>query len=545
MKTKVFVSLFLVLVIGLFFWLSTLGGTMQVSRWAKAARAQLAGGNVITIYPTGIAAGEGNDTDTILAAIEQANDGDVILLKAANLKKKPTPWLLRRPHNGEDVDIVGPTQTTKYYQDLWFGFPRSKFRNIGVSKGITLRGEVGSDGAPMTVIKNFETREKWVYYRDFATGVNEDVNFVVSGGKHPKFENLHFKWIWQPLFAFAPYDAINCKFEGCMEPVACIDDRWTFPHLMADPNDFSDMVVTNIKDCVFRDCTTAFYFLGSGILVEGCDFGEFTNDIPGQKDNLGFNSIWDYGVSFNTWATIWIEAAPGIDPAKLPTQQQYSLRNVIRNNRIDGIGAPRMLGISHHVFGGVARNNEVYGNKISNLAGFGFDIYAPSGISKNDSVSNNIFTRCELPIIINGSRPPVSNFPLENTVTENTFIDLVNAPQSGFLYFFSPTAVLLYNTQQNKVFNNDFTQSGLPGWASGTGCVLIDAHAIKNTVTETKFPAGTGICEQILGMQGNIVSGYNPGMCNMDPARISQIYDRLSASMAKMQSLKLKAWGRK
>jgi len=44
-----------------------------------------------------------------------------------------------------------------------------------------------------------------------------------------------------------------------------------------------------------------------------------------------------------------------------------------------------------------------------------------------------------------------------------------------------------------------------------------DRGSIKNHVRETQFPAGTDVCNQVQGIQGNTVHGVvKPGECKPD-----------------------------
>ena len=67
--------------------------------------------------------------------------------------------------------------------------------------------------------------------------------------------------------------------------------------------------------------------------------------------------------------------------------------------------------------------------------------------------------------------------------------------------------------QFNTVENNDYTESGLPGWNAGPGAIMLarfmgstfDRGSVKNHVLETQYPAGTNVCDQVQGIQGNSV----------------------------------------
>lgn len=105
------------------------------------------------------------------------------------------------------------------------------------------------------------------------------------------------------------------------------------------------------------------------------------------------------------------------------------------------------------------------------------------------------------------------------TVSGNKFVN-VSSPLLGAVWV---------SGQFNRVENNDYTESGLPGWNVGPGAIMLarfmgatfDRGSIKNHVLETQYPAGTDVCDQVQGIQGNNVQALigggvvevNPGMC--------------------------------
>jgi len=138
------------------------------------------------------------------------------------------------------------------------------------------------------------------------------------------------------------------------------------------------------------------------------------------------------------------------------------------------------------------------------------------------------------------------------TVTDNKFVN-VSSPGLGAVWV---------SGQFNRVEDNDYTESGLPGWNAGPGAIMLarfmgntfDRGSIKNHVFETQYPAGTDVCEQVQGIQGNnvqaltggAVTGINQGMCSAVLAL--EIFNESNASllqqMAEMQVQREEAWGR-
>jgi parallel beta-helix repeat protein len=138
-------------------------------------------------------------------------------------------------------------------------------------------------------------------------------------------------------------------------------------------------------------------------------------------------------------------------------------------------------------------------------------------------------------------------------VSGNKFVNMNNAPSLGAVWV---------SGQFNRVENNDYTESGLPGWNAGPGAIMLarfngavfDRGSTKNYVLETQYPAGTDVCDQVQGIQGNNVqalisgevAGVNPGMCSA--ILTLEIFNESNAGllqqMAEMQVQREEAWGR-
>lgn len=95
------------------------------------------------------------------------------------------------------------------------------------------------------------------------------------------------------------------------------------------------------------------------------------------------------------------------------------------------------------------------------------------------------------------------------TVSGNKFVN-VNSPGLGAVWI---------SGESNKVENNNYLESGLPGWDAGPGAIMLagfkegrlDRSAIKNQIFETQYPAGTDVCGQVLGIEGNFVQALVGG----------------------------------
>ncbi len=118
--------------------------------------------------------------------------------------------------------------------------------------------------------------------------------------------------------------------------------------------------------------------------------------------------------------------------------------------------------------------------------------------------------------------------------------------------------------QFNRVENNDYTESGLPGWNAGPGAIMLarfefrgggfDSGSIKNHVFETLYPAASDVCDQVLGIDGNNVRaligdrvvGVNKGMCRaaLTLEEFNQLNADLLLKMEEMQQRREEAWSR-
>lgn len=101
------------------------------------------------------------------------------------------------------------------------------------------------------------------------------------------------------------------------------------------------------------------------------------------------------------------------------------------------------------------------------------------------------------------------------TVMNNSFVNVNSFVGIGSVYVYG---------NHNGIKNNKYTESGMPGWASGNGSVLLDTGFVGNMVAESLFPIVGGVqttmCDQVLDLSGsgnnaqgrNAIPGY--GVCN-------------------------------
>jgi len=116
------------------------------------------------------------------------------------------------------------------------------------------------------------------------------------------------------------------------------------------------------------------------------------------------------------------------------------------------------------------------------------------------------------------------------TVSGNKFVN-VNSPGLGAVWI---------SGESNKVENNNYLESGLPGWDAGPGAIMLarfeegtfDNSAKKNQINETQYPAGTDVCGQVLGIEGNFVQALAGGSMagvNLETCPESQTIEEFNA----------------
>lgn len=116
-----------------------------------------------------------------------------------------------------------------------------------------------------------------------------------------------------------------------------------------------------------------------------------------------------------------------------------------------------------------------------------------------------------------------------------------------------PIAGILIDGKDNRIINNDYSRSGLPGWKSlkKIGCVLLDDETIGNYVAESKFPSGTNLCDQILHLPleshekyGGVISdsilGYSNCASNQDIIQAVQAEKVVQGRIKKQLTLSYK-----
>jgi parallel beta-helix repeat protein len=178
----------------------------------------------------------------------------------------------------------------------------------------------------------------------------------------------------------------------------------------------------------------------------------------------------------------------------------YSENSQIEQNKISG------WGIAPIVFQN-SGNTIVSANQISGDWAYGI---TPLFGSDNCTIANN--TLIEMTSYFGVISVDLSD---RCTVRGNSFVDVS-----------SPHGAIWISGKGNTIRDNDFTQSGLPGWSYDNGAVLLDYQSIGNHVREALFPPQTTLCDQVRDLSGSGMNaqGRNSivgnGICNIDPKTV-------------------------
>jgi hypothetical protein len=178
--------------------------------------------------------------------------------------------------------------------------------------------------------------------------------------------------------------------------------------------------------------------------------------------------------------------------------------------------------------------------------------------SWNNVVTSNIIEDCEYGIVLDGwahwdcwdeSKPPILIYDYrckmnqvisnliqncghavllgdevdENLICQNVIRQCLAGIALGWGINTDPES-LLQRTKLNVITSNDLTQSGLPGWDKGVGCIYLDNKTESNLIYEVGyFPAATnakrqvndnGLANRIVGVRADEVTHNNvsPGI---------------------------------
>lgn len=284
-----------------------------------------------------------------------------------------------------------------------------------------------------------------------------------------------------------------------------------------------DVVIEGIQDPVFRGFFDLFPFdtdnsMFDGLLVGGPNSGDVVaSNLHVTNADFGIN-ISENGEALISNCVIQ-NAALGIENFTNPTTALDNLILDASRSSIVLLFTPNSLIEGNHIStddsvvpiaAAESPNVEIRDNFVSGNFVYGIN---PFFGSDRCTISNNLL------VDMSSLFGAVSLELNDNcSVENNTFVN-VESP-FGF-------GAVWVSGKGNKIENNDYTHSGLAGWASGNGAVLLDPNSAGNKVSESLFPIVGGVqttmCDQVLDLSGtgqnaqgkNAVLGY--GVCNNNP----------------------------
>jgi len=431
-------------------------------------------------YPTGEPA---FDAAILQATIDGAGPGDTLILKSTNEAGEPTPWVLGRT-TSEDFQVQTAEGPFWYYEDLRIPDnppysnplpPGVRYQDINVHKPLTIRGET-IGGSPSTVI-TVPPELRWSgvpggrWGRIF-TGVPG--TFVINA-MGVTIENLSFEYLVEPLWAFSPgFDINNNRFFRTAFHWLSPDVSLTYPHYPS----YDAPVISYYRNNEIVESLQGPHVVGSETEVTDNVF----DLLPEAGSHVGIPVI-----GWVAWAGSRLE---------LPINLDVVQNNLIARNTIDKNHHGGGVWVTDGA-GGTLRNNTVRDNVIRNCGenGRGVWLWARSpnqdhGI-RGTVVSGNTIESCRWPLRIDAGRDAAAE---ENRITGNSVVNVVGPdfPGAGVAVDASGG-----KAEGNFVLDNDFTESGYPGWAADIGAVYLGSETKGNCVGNQKFPIGTTFCDQV------------------------------------------------
>jgi len=461
-----------------------------------------------TVYPTGEAA---FDAAILQAAIDDADQGDILILKSTNTAGEPTPWILGRT-TSEDFQVHTAQGSFWYFEDLripaneWFSNPLPPgvwYQEINVHKPLVIRGETFG-GSPSTVVTVPEELQ-WVLHERTFTGVPG--TFVINA-MGVTIENISFEYLVEPLWAFSPgFDIKNNRFFRTAFQWLSPDVGLTYPQYPS------------------YDAPVISYYRNNEILesLQG-------PHVDGSETEVTDNVLDLIRASYYDWVGIpvWGWASRPRD-LSLPINWDLVQNNLIVHNTINlnhrGSGGVTV----GNGAGGAVRNNTVRDNVIRDCGdGVGVRVVAASPYEEANGnhgtvVSGNTIENCTSPLVLLAD----GDTAMENRLTGNSVVHVTEPSHPSAGVYVSAVGGGAVNG--NHIADNDFTGSRYPGWGEDAGAVFLTSGTNGNYVGNQKFPSGTTFCDQILDNGSNAVSGG--GVCSHDPDHAQHVEEALRKKM--------------
>ena len=453
----------------------------------------LAPGTVWQIFPSDLDAADPLyglvDADNIQLAIDLAMPGDTLILKAGTFvfARESVP----------DFDIQTASGSFRFYED-WLdpwsaGLLASPIhQSININKeGLTLTGETGADGEPLTFI----TSPLDLYEADLDYWAGYNGVFVINAN-HVSLANLQIEQFVMPVMAFgAGFDIHNNRFIDCGFPIILNPDNWlTYPNW---PNT-NGAIKSYFRNNRLINNAQAPFVTGSEIVVE---------------DN--YMEFYLLGLLVSGWG----------EP--FPNNRGLAQNNIIQGNELvctPHYWAILRVGVAIWNYANNLVNTQVIDNTIQNC---GWGINSTDQMPSEDW--NNIGTVISGNRLINIRRNAINLYSyfdpdgVTGSIVTNNYLE--NVGWSGTV----PGGVWIeVGVKQSKISGNDYTQSPMVGWGLGAGLVWLDPGTQSNHVKEYLFPPETTLCDQILDLGSNSVVGY--GVCLHNPAQAVHLQDIFAKS---------------
>jgi hypothetical protein len=439
---------------------------------------------VIEVYPTGDV---NLDGDNIQAAIDSANPGDEIILKAGT-------FMLGKYVEVDDSWVSTSRGSFRHVSDLYPMGARDSVINplfnerggyegesapfpqlIVVDKPLIIRGEDSSDSENPTVITVVNT---WLETGNITlTGINNgmgglytDHNYFVIASSDVTIKNLRFYSMILGLQIISAGTTIEyCVFEdsGPWPLSYDIDDYSVYPNYPS----YNNPVKSYLRRNQFINVTSAIHMFGSEITMT-------ENYVEIKLNVLGLSPYTVWAIIFGGFVGI-----PNLYTS-----------SICRNNLVD--------------------DNIFEGDENSWYGAFVFSGYGPP-IIENKITHNTV--RNMWAMVENWGFVPVER----NTITNNVAEDVGHG-------LFGPGYGILFDSANYipTIIGNDYTQSNAPGWFFGAGSVFLGGATLGNFVSEGLFPQGTTMYEQILDFGTNAIPGS--GVFNNNPGLAQHLQEVLT-----------------
>ena len=444
----------------------------------------------VTLRPTGINGGAGDDYEILQTAINAASDGDVLLLKARKLADEPagpiTPWFADK--SLAEAKALGPAAhapllTTPSGSFDWLadneaiGLTNSAW---GIdSKQLTLKGDVDGSNNPITLVKGAVDQAAHMtnlvnYYAAFDLSFKRGSAIFTGGNKLVRFENLLFKYnMTEGIFAVSPYEIVNCRWDFCSCGIhGFVDNRHLGNSLVAD---------CQVSNCDWRP----YVLLGNDITIRNSKVTGLTTAGNVWNPIIATGNLFlpDLSIAYSADTTGWGSIFDLLDIKE-------HKRALMTGCDFDftGSAVQPATGVSisdnYGVPGGTS-DIVIENNTFTKIEAWAYSVIIGAyNDTQACSVTANTFTECSGALgIVSFLGWDYGYEALDCLSSDNTFVDCVAGPAEYFLF-----------TNSCQSIKNDYIGSELPTNAVDifASCIVLDSSS-NCTVFETgRFPAGQG-----------------------------------------------------